>query len=127
MARILVIDDYEGARRFAKTVLEAFGHTVLEAGDGEEGLRVLREQHAEVVVCDLFMPKRDGLEVIQELRRDFPRLPIIAISAGAPGGQGDALPFARALGADRVLWKPFEAQALLAAVEEHSALATAKE
>ena len=83
--------------------LEAAGHQVREAREGREGMRLLRERPADLVFCDLHMPGQEGLETIQELRRDFPGLPVVVMSAAAP----DMLHIAVLLGATTALAKPF--------------------
>jgi CheY-like chemotaxis protein len=118
MARVLVIDDHALTRSAIRAILKQAGHEVRLAADGVEGLRALGEEPADVVVCDVFMPRKEGLETIRELRR-LPRPPkIVAISGGSDAVVGDFLPFARSLGADRALPKPFEPEALRAAVDE---------
>src|SRR5436190_16251520 len=82
MPRVLVIDDNEQIRRLIGLTLRCEGFEVLEAGDGDWGLRLYREQPADLVICDIFMPDKEGLETIQTLITLEPRLPIIAISGG---------------------------------------------
>jgi len=118
MARILAVDDDDVFRGALRVVLEAAGYTVLEAPDGEAGLRVYREHGADLVLVDLFMPERDGLEVIQALRATTPQLKIVAMSGGGRIGPRDMLTVAAALGASRTLRKPFESRDLLAAIRE---------
>ncbi len=118
MARVLVIDDHALTRSAVRAILQQAGHEVRLAADGVEGLRALAEGPADVVVCDVFMPRKEGLETIRELRR-LPRPPkVVAISGGSDVVTGDFLPLARSLGADRALPKPFEPEALRAAVDE---------
>src|SRR6266404_5651917 len=114
--RILVVDDSPVARIAIRGMLETAGFTVVEAGDGREGLRTFRRGGADVVLCDLFMPVCDGKEVMRQLRRDFPNVKIIAISGGSGDGKLNLLPRARHFGADEVLYKPFGAAALLTAI-----------
>src|SRR6266576_1108246 len=90
--RILVVDDSPVARIALRGMLETAGFTVVEAGDGKEGLRVFRRVSAEVILCDLFMPGCDGMEMIRELRREFPGAKLIAMSAGGFDGKLDLLP-----------------------------------
>jgi CheY-like chemotaxis protein len=97
-------------------MLEGAGFEVAEAA-GEQAVRAFRDSGADVVLCDMFMPDVDGLEVIRELRRDFPKATVIAMSGGGYGGSLDVLPVARQLGAAGVLYKPFGPAALLAAID----------
>src|SRR5260370_16043486 len=82
MARILVMDDDGVIRAAVRRILESAGHEVLEAADGAAGLRLHREQGADLVVVDIFMPGRDGVEVIRALRQEAPLAKVVAISGG---------------------------------------------
>ncbi|PYO40451.1 MAG: response regulator [Gemmatimonadetes bacterium] len=118
MTRILVIDDDALLRSALRVVLEAAGYDVLEAADGEAGLRLHREHGADLVLVDIFMPERDGLEVIRALRAEAPQSKILAMSGGGRTGQIEILKAATALGAARALRKPFEPRDLLAAIRD---------
>ena len=118
MARILVIDDDGQVRGAIRRILERAGHTVLDAADGEAGIRVYRERPADLIITDIFMPERDGIETIQQLRREFPGVKIIAISGGDRTRTVDLRKDAELLGASRTLRKPFELTELLEAVSE---------
>jgi len=118
MARILVVDDDHFLRGALRVVLEAAGYTVTEAADGETGLRLYREQGADLLLVDLFMPQRDGLEVIRALRAAIPRPKIVAMSGGGRNGDLDVLKVAAAFGAARTFRKPFEPRELLAAIHD---------
>ena len=100
-------------RETFRVMLERAGCEVAEAGDGEEGIRAFRAGRPDVVVCDLFMPGRDGLELIRDLRREAPDARIVAMSGGGFGDTLDMLPVAQRLGA-AVLYKPFTQAAALA-------------
>jgi CheY-like chemotaxis protein len=117
LGQILVIDDNQPLRRLLQIVLEAEGHEVLQAADGAEGLRLVRRQGADLVLCDLIMPVLDGLQAIRALRRDFPALPVLAMTGGVAHGSVDLLATAGLLGAERVLRKPFVLPDLLAVVK----------
>jgi CheY-like chemotaxis protein len=117
VAKILVIDDEKPLRAFLWAALRFAGHEVGEAGDRAEGLRALRRGSYDLVLCDLFMPVKEGIETIPEIRRDFPALPVIAMSGGSLPGQIDMLPVALRLGATRTLRKPFHPAELLGAVD----------
>jgi len=80
VARILVVDDDKAVRLLLRTVLERRGHSVGEAENGDEGLRYYRVTPADLVIVDIQMPVMDGLQMIKELRGDFPTAKIIAIS-----------------------------------------------
>ena len=116
MARILVIDDDTEIRSIIAALLAAAGHDVEQAGDGDAGLKRYHPSLIDLVITDIEMPKRDGFEVMMDLRARGARTPVIAIS--------DAfridpyLEMARLLGAACTLEKPFRATQLLAAVAQ---------
>ena len=118
MAKILVIDDDHTIRLSLKMALEDAEHHVEEAADGEEGMICLRNNPADLVVTDIFMPEKEGLETIDEIRRNWPRTKIIAISGGGRMDPDDYLEIARRLGADRTFCKPFDISLLVATVDE---------
>jgi CheY-like chemotaxis protein len=118
MARILLIDDDEPVRTTLRLTLEHFGHTVIEARDGTEGLARFQHAIADLVITDIVMPEKDGLEVLRELRRMHPSVKIIAISgAGRDSGAG-YLQMAKLMGATKVLTKPCSADVLRAAIND---------
>ena len=107
LANILVIDDEDGVRRVICKVLVRDGHEVMEAADGRIALSMVRDSPPDLVICDLFMPEMDGVEVLRELRREHPHLQVVAISGGAYRGQVQLLDVAKGLGAAAVVDKPF--------------------
>jgi len=116
--RILVVDDDQVLRGALRIVLEAAGYDVIEAADGDAALRVFGEHGADLVLQDIFLPERDGLEVIRALRAAIPPPTIVAMSGGGRIGYVEVLGAAAAFGAARTLRKPFEARELLAAIRE---------
>ena len=118
MARVLVIDDHTEIRELLRLTLQAAGYDVVVAPNGREGLEIHREWPAELVITDIFMPEQEGLETIQELRRQSPRPKIIAMSGGGTLGTLEYLPAAREFGADHAIGKPFDCEAMVAAVRE---------
>jgi len=95
-------------------LLERAGYDVSLATDGARALELQRAQPADVLITDLFMPEMDGLESIEQFRREFPSVKIIAMSGGGMRVRGAAyLATAEAAGAEAVLRKPFEIDALL--------------
>jgi DNA-binding response OmpR family regulator len=99
-------------------VLQREGYDVIDAPDGKAGIRAFREQGADLIISDIIMPEKEGLETVMELRRDFPEVKIIAISGGGHVNPDEYLHMAAKLGAQLTLTKPFERDELLAAVEE---------
>ncbi len=112
MALILVVDDDAAVRDSIQTVLSLDGHDVVEAGDGRAGEAAVHLRLPDLVILDIFMPERDGFEVLRSLRRTHPQLKILAISGGTGGHMDRTLTFAREFGADAVLDKPFPADTL---------------
>lgn len=118
MPSVLVVDDEDQVRQLIKETLEQAGYRVQEARDGKEGLQQYRQVQADLVIMDILMPDQDGLESIATLRREFPKVKIIAITGGTDMiGILNFLDVAKMLGANRTLQKPFEMQALLDAAE----------
>jgi DNA-binding response OmpR family regulator len=116
-ATVLVIDDDPALRDVIRRALERDGHRVITAHEGEEGLRAYRSEPCDIVVTDLFMPGKDGIETIQELRLEFPEARIIAMSGGASTRDMGPLMDARLLGADVAMPKPFPMASLSRAVK----------
>jgi CheY-like chemotaxis protein len=110
MAGILIIDDDAQMRRLIMRILKSAGHDVHEASNGATGLKCFREMRPTLVVTDIFMPEKEGIETIRLLRQQAPELPILAISGS---GLKDYLHFALQLGATAALAKPFSADQLL--------------
>lgn len=118
MARILIIEDDLLVRGVVRDVLEEAGHQVDEASDGEEGVARYGTRRFDLVITDILMPKRGGLNVIREIRRLRPRAKVIAISGGGKDGKLSFLSTARSFGGVVTLAKPFQHQELLAKVGE---------
>lgn len=117
MTRILIMDDDGVIRGAIREILEAADYEVLEAADGAAGLELQRERGADLLV-DLFMPKRDGVELIKALRQEASRAKVVAMSGGGRHGTVELLRAAAALGATRTLPKPFGSRELLTAIRE---------
>jgi two-component system, chemotaxis family, chemotaxis protein CheY len=118
MARILVIDDDEQIREMVRRILESRGHTVEDADQGVAGIAYVAQRAPDLVITDIFMPGQDGIEVLLELRKAFPKLKVIAMSGGNGPGLLNLLEDAELLGADRTLPKPFTPRELIAAVND---------
>jgi len=111
--KILVIDDDHLVRYTLSKILQRNGYDVVTASDGKRAMTVFRAEHPDAVITDIVMPEQEGAETILLLRKERPEVRIIAISGGARTGNLDYLDMARALGADDVIRKPFEAEELL--------------
>jgi CheY-like chemotaxis protein len=118
MARVLVVDDDEQVCRLLRVVLEKNGHEVQDAPDGARAEALCRECPPDVIIMDLVMPNKEGIETIRDLQRDCPWIPIIAISGGGCGSAQTYLTLAERLGARCGLAKPFGAGELLNAVDQ---------
>ena len=117
MARILIIDDDKMVLNMLRQVLEGAQHIVVEAQNGEIAMRLWRQQPADLIITDILMPEKDGLEVIRELRRECPTVKVIALSGGSRKVHFDALDVAKRFGAMSTLEKPFELKDFIATVE----------
>ena len=106
MAVIVIVDDDPTVRLIAAELLRQDNHVIVEARDGDEALRVIGSMAVHLVVLDILMPNKDGLETIVELRRTQPDVRILAISSGGRVGAGPLLRTAMVLGADDTLVKP---------------------
>ncbi len=118
MKTILVIDDNKELRTLLAKALGAAGYTVATAEDGHQGLIKFAALRPDLVLTDLCMPVKEGIEVITEVRRTHPQTKIIAMSSGGEGGHTVYLKLAQKLGAARQLEKPFSVQELLTTVQE---------
>jgi DNA-binding NtrC family response regulator len=118
MARILIIDDETQIRSMLRLMLERVGYEVAEAPDGIEGIRKYRENPADLIITDLIMPNKDGIGMIIDLKKEFPKVRIIAMSGGGVNRPEGYLDGAKKLGAARTLTKPIDREEMLAAVKE---------
>jgi DNA-binding response OmpR family regulator len=116
LARILIIDDEDLLRETIAQVLGDAGFDTREASDGEQGIAEFRKSPSDLVITDILMPTKEGIETIRELRRISSGVKIIAMSGGGNLLKTSYLDVARQLGANVVLKKPFEMRALLDAV-----------
>jgi len=118
MAKILVFDDEPSILLMIKKMLEKAGHEVDLALNGREGMELLEINKPDLVITDIIMPEKEGLETIIELRKRYPELKIIAISGGGRFGPEGYLPGAKLLGADLVFQKPLDQKEFLEAVSK---------
>jgi CheY-like chemotaxis protein len=125
MARILVIDDDDLVRGTVRAMLETVGHDVLLASNGDQGLRQLEKNPVDLVITDVFMPQKEGLETIRDMRRQGIETAVIVMTGG-PSVRADThrqadvnyLQMAKTFGANATIQKPFSRQQLLAVVDE---------
>lgn len=117
MRDVLVIDDNDDFRSLLKMALETEGFAVEVAPNGEQGLAMLAKKPAQVMITDIFMPGKEGIETIAEVRRQFPAVRIIAMSGRPSATNFDPLAIAAELGASKTLRKPFDLDELIEAVK----------
>jgi CheY-like chemotaxis protein len=115
--RILLVDDDSAVRSVLRTVLRNGGMQVVEADGGASILATTQCPHVDVILCDMYMPGCDGLEVLKHLRLHAPSVPVIAMSGGSYIGDVNVLPLASLLGAAEVLTKPIDTPSLFQAIE----------
>jgi DNA-binding response OmpR family regulator len=118
MARILIIDDEPHILLMVKKMLERAGYEVDLASNGSEGLRLFDSIQPDLVITDIIMPEKEGLETIREMRRQNKDLQIIAMSGGGKISADNYLETARIFGAARIMEKPFSQNLLLSYVED---------
>jgi CheY-like chemotaxis protein len=116
MKRILLVDDVEDFRQTISKTLERAGYEVQTAPDGAAALQLYHQHPVDLIIIDLLMPGKEGLETIMELRQLQPALKIIAMSGGGRIDARDYLTMATTLGATTALEKPFTSQELLQTV-----------
>ncbi len=128
MVSILIIDDEEDIRDALQIVLESVGHNVKVASNGNEAVELQRSEPADLIITDVIMPGKDGVDTIKEIRQEFPGIRIIAISGGGGVQPTEYVPeaitttaylaAAKEAGADMVFTKPFERNVLIQAVDD---------
>jgi len=117
MAFVLVIDDDPVVRSYVSVLLEAYDHSTILSKDGNEGLAAFESNPIDLVITDIVMPGKEGIETIREIRRLDPAVPILAVSGSHTEGRyGGYLELAEALGASATLAKPFTPDQLFAIV-----------
>ncbi len=117
MGTILVVDDEEEVRSLLRLTLEREGYTVFDAADGTQAMAVYREHGVDVVITDIVMPEKEGIELIMELKALDSETPIIAISGGGRIDPHDYLKWAGRFGVEYTFTKPVDRQDLLDAVD----------
>ena len=118
MALILIIDDEPQIRSMLKLMLEREGYEVAEAPDGIEGIRIFRQNPADLIITDLIMPNKDGIGMIIDLKKEFQNVKIIAMSGGGLNKPEGYLKGAKKLGAACTLAKPIDRGEMLRAIKD---------
>lgn len=118
MARILIIDDDPSIGEVLDRILSTEGHTIQTVTNGQEGVDLIHEQDVDLVIVDIFMPEKSGLEVIQEVKRSRPEVKMIAMTGFGATDDVDMRGFAERYGAIRSFEKPFSYEEVRALVDE---------
>ncbi len=113
MKQILIIDDDTNIRTIIGDILSMAGYEPLIAADGDEGLKLLKGNPCPLLITDLIMPEKEGIETIIEAKKSNPEIKVIAISGGGRIGATDYLSVASKIGADATLAKPFRNHELI--------------
>ena len=114
--KVLVIDDDAKITRVLDLRLRKAGYEVIVAANGKAGLNIFKAQQPDVVITDVLMPEKEGLETIMAMRRDSPQVKIIAMSGGGRIGADEYLDLAKKFGAQYTFTKPFTGKEILQAV-----------
>jgi len=118
MARILLIEDAEILRSSLREMLEHYGHDVTEAADGNEGERLLMEGSYDLGIFDVWLPGRNGLTLLNGVKKHLDEMPVIMITGGGPKASIEITEtLAKLHGAAEILFKPFENEEMLAAID----------
>jgi len=118
MAKILIIDDEPNILLMLKKLLERNGYETELAINGVEGIEMFKKSMHDLVVTDIIMPEKEGLETIREMKRIKSDLKIIAMSGGGRVSADSYLKIARIFGASKLIAKPFSMKEMLLAVQE---------
>jgi DNA-binding response OmpR family regulator len=110
--RILVIDDNRDLRDSLQLMLQQVGYDVETARDGQQAIEVQQKRPVRIVITDIFMPGKEGIETIEYFRQEWPQVKIVAMSGGGEVAKRGYLKVAAEIGADAALQKPFEPQVL---------------
>jgi len=115
---VLVIDDDAQIRDLLRQALEESGYEVRDACDGDLGIKSYRENPTDLVITDIIMPDKEGLETIMDFKREFKDVKIFAISGGGAVDPEEYLRMAKKIGALKTFVKPFSMREIIAAVDE---------
>lgn len=117
MVRILVVDDEPSVCSMVAAMLEPDGYDMIAAGSGVEAVDACKEVPVDLIITDIVMPNKNGIDLIMQVKKEYPGIPVIAISGGGGiAGRFDYLEIAKLVGADNILKKPFELEELRSTV-----------
>ncbi|WP_031484394.1 response regulator [Maridesulfovibrio frigidus] len=118
MPRILVVDDDPISRQILRAMLEKEGHIISEAEDGIKALNNYDKDVIDIVITDIFMPEKEGVQTVRELMKENPDVKIIAVSGGSSSANYDSLDWVKMFGVKYTFTKPFNSKEIVAAIEE---------
>ncbi len=118
MSKILIIDDDVSIRKLLKAMFEKSNYEVVDAADGEEGIKQFKKYLPDLVITDLIMPGKEGLETIKDIKNINPNSKIIAMSGGGTVEPDMYLKLAKSMGASHVFSKPINSSLLLSTIAE---------
>ncbi len=119
MKKILVVDDESSVRYMIKEMIEPLGFEVVEAKNGIEAISICNDSSVDLIITDIVMPDKNGIDLIMAVRKQYPGLPVIAMSGGGGiAGNFDYLEIAKLVGAKNILKKPFSSREICSLVEE---------
>jgi len=118
MTKVLIIEDDIVIRNMIRELLTKSGYEVAEAQNGVEGIKLFKKEKYDLVITDIIMPEKEGIETIMEIKRHTPNVKIIAVSGGGRIHADDYLNLAEKLGASRIFSKPFQIKEFTQAVKE---------
>jgi len=118
LAQVLVVDDNAVMRTVMRVALEKAGHKVSMAEDGERALKAAADGSFDLVITDIQMPKMDGVDLVQQLRKARPQAKVLVISGRVEGAELQGMTSSKTLGASGSLEKPFTADRLVSKVAE---------
>lgn len=118
MVRILIVDDEPSVRDMVVAMIEPTGYQVIEAGNGAEACTACKEVSVDLIITDIVMPVKNGIDLIMEVKKEYPDISVIAMSGGGGiTGRYDYLEIAKLVGAKNILKKPFDMADLRSAVD----------
>jgi len=112
MAEILIIDDEDFIRERIKSNLEEKGHHVSEAREGEEGINKIKEKHFDIILLDVNMPKKGGIQTLMEIKKNYSSLKTVIISGKVPTDSDAFFKLIKQYGATDIIFKPFTKEQL---------------
>lgn len=118
MARILIVDDEESVRKPLRILLERRNYTIVEASDGVEALDCIRDQPVDLVISDVVMPRKGGIEMTMDIHNQFPTIPMVLMTGKMPTDNDSVRNLMQRFGASRMLRKPFSKADFLSAVSQ---------